>query len=209
MRLSNWVIYNLYEPFDMRNSRFNIKRSFYFNSGANFGKPVVFTAVKPLPAGEVNIADTLYVLAPYTTKWNNYNPQDFGSNEYADYKDIIMMRLGETYLLLAEAQLAQGNTAGAAASLNVIRARAGASLIQANQVTLDFILDERARELLAEENRRMTLVRTGTLVTRTLRLNSSYQGQGAGITNTNLLLPIPQSEINLNLGATLTQNPGY
>lgn len=205
MRLSNWVIYDLYEPFDMRNSRFNLKRNWYYNTTVK-GKPNIIIGNPVVPA---NINDTLFRIAPYTTKWNNYNPQDAGSNEYADYKDIIMMRLGETYLLLAEAQLMQGNTAGAATSLNVIRARAGASIIQANQVTLDFILDERARELLAEENRRMTLVRTGTLVTRTLRLNSSFQGQGAGITAKNLLLPIPLSEINLNLGAKLTQNPGY
>jgi hypothetical protein len=36
--------------------------------------------------------------------------------------------------------------------------------VQASQITLGFILDERARELVAEENPRMTLVRTGTLV---------------------------------------------
>jgi hypothetical protein len=40
-------------------------------------------------------------------------------------------------------------------------------------MTKDFILDERARELIGEENRRMTLMRTGTLVERALRLNSN------------------------------------
>jgi hypothetical protein len=38
---------------------------------------------------------------------------------------------------------------------------------------MNFILDERARELLGEENRRMTLMRTGTLVERAIRLNSN------------------------------------
>jgi hypothetical protein len=196
MRLSNWVLYNLYKPNDMRNSRFNIKRSFYYSSGSKIGQRVI-----PSPA------DTLYKLCPYTTKWNNYVAADaFG---YADYKDIIMMRLGETYLLLAEAQLNQSKLTEAAVTINVLRARANASPIQASDVTLDFILDERARELLAEENRRMTLARTGKLAERVLNLNSSYQGQGASIKPYNMLMPIPQSEIDLNRGAKLDQNPNY
>lgn len=196
MRLSNWVLYNLYKPNDMRNSRFNIRRNFWYSSGAKIGQKVV-----------PNPADTLFKLCPYTTKWNNYVAADaFG---YADYKDIIMMRLGETYLLLAEAQFKQSKLTEAAATLNTLRARANASPILASDVTLDFILDERARELLSEENRRMTLVRTGKLVDRTLALNSSYQGQGAGIKAYNMLMPIPQAEIDLNKNAKLDQNPNY
>lgn len=196
MRLSNWVIYNLYKANDMRNSKYNIRRNFYYSSGPNIGQLVV-----PKPA------DTLFRLCPYTTKWNNYVAADaFG---YADYKDIMVMRLGETYLLLAEAQLNQNKLSEAASTLNILRARAKASPIQASDVTLDFILDERARELLAEENRRMTLVRTGKLVDRVLKLNSSYQGQGAGIKTFNMLMPIPQSEIDLNRNSKLEQNPGY
>jgi hypothetical protein len=196
MRLSNWVLYNLYKPNDMRNSRYNIRRSFYYSSGPKIGQRVI-----------PNPADTLYKLCPYTTKWNNYIPADaFG---YADYKDFIMMRLGETYLLLAEAQLKQSKLTEAAATINILRARANASPILPSDVTLDFILDERARELLAEENRRMTLARTGKLAERVLNLNSSYQGQGASIKPYNMLMPIPQSEIDLNKNAVLEQNPGY
>jgi hypothetical protein len=83
-------------------------------------------------------------------------------------KDFMMMRLGETYLLLAEAQVKQGKTAEAANTINVLRTRAQAPLVTADKMTLDFILDERARELIGEENRRMTLMRTGTLVDRAL-----------------------------------------
>ena len=82
--------------------------------------------------------------------------------------------------------------------------------MQASDITLDFILDERARELIGEENRRMTLMRTGTLVTRATALNSnSVQNPISGLTNKNLLLPIPQQEIDLNKDAKLEQNPGY
>ncbi len=200
MRLSNWVDYRLYpanENADMRNSRYNLKRRFYYNDPSQtalFGKRV--TGLKG--------TDTIFFITPYTTKWNQYNPADaFG---FGTIKDLPMMRLGETYLLLAEAQFKQGNTAGAAASINVLRTRAKAAQVTASQIDLNFILDERVRELIGEEQRRLTLVRTGTLVERTLRLNgASVQG----LTAQKALLPIPQTSIDLNTNGSLTQNPGY
>lgn len=62
-----------------------------------------------------------------------------------------MMRLGETYLLLAEAQFQQGHTSGAAASINVLRTRAQATPVTSSQIDLNFILDERTRELIGKE----------------------------------------------------------
>ena len=187
---------NNYGANDMRNSQYNIKRTYYYNnpSSALYGQQV-----NPNAAG----VDTNRFIVPQTTKWNQYDPNDaFG---FPMIKDIIVMRLGETYLLKAEAQLKQSNTGGAATTLNILRARAGALPITAGDVTLDFILDERARELIAEENRRMTLMRTGTLVNRVV-------GRGlkiTGISAKHLLLPIPKSEIDLNKDAVLEQNTGY
>lgn len=199
LRLSNWVLYGLYPNGDMRNSQYSIKRRYYYNdpTNANYGKIVPFTG-----------PDTLYKICPSTTKWGAFDPNDtFG---YAMIKDFIMMRLGETYLLLAEAQVKQGKTADAAASINVLRTRANAPQVTADQMTLNFVLDERARELIGEENRRQTLMRTGTLVERSLRLNSGdAQHPTTGLADKNLLLPIPLSEIQLNKDAVLEQNPGY
>jgi len=199
LRLSNWVLYGLYPAGDIRNSQYSIRRRYYYNTPGyvNYGKQVPFTG-----------PDTLLRICPSTTKWGQFDPNDvFG---YAMIKDFIMMRLGETYLLLAEAQVKQGKTIEAANSINVLRTRAGAPQVSAAQMTLDFVLDERARELIAEENRRMTLMRTGTLVTRALTLNSGdVQHPTTGLTATNLLLPIPLTEIQLNKDAVLTQNPGY
>jgi len=198
LRLTNWVIYDLYEPADMRNSENNLRHKFYYNTpgNANFGKEVPYTG-----------ADTVFKICPHTTKWFQYDPNDvFG---FAMIKDFILMRLGETYLLKAEAQFKQGKTAEAATTLTTLRARANASAVTASQVTMDFILDERVRELLAEENRRMTLMRTGTLVARTTKYNTQLHNPVLGISAKNLLLPIPQSEINLNKDAVLEQNPGY
>jgi len=202
LRLSNWVLYGLYKGNDIRNSQYNIRRRYYYNDpnpiyAARYGKQVPFTG-----------PDTLVNICPSTTKWGAFDPNDtFG---YAMIKDFILMRLGETYLLLAEAQVAQGKTAEAATTINVLRTRANAAQVSAAEMTKDFILDERARELIGEENRRMTLMRTGTLVERTLRLNANDASKPiTGLTTKNLLLPIPLSEIQLNKDAVLTQNPGY
>jgi hypothetical protein len=209
-RLSNWILYALYDQYDMRNSKYNIRRVIQFND-----------PTKPKYGQQLTIADgdTVWHINPYITKWNNYNPAD--ANGYGSYKDIPLMRLGETYLLLAEAQFKQGNVSGAAASINVLRQRAYPDYplhgqVQPSDITLDFILDERARELVGEENRRMTLLRTGSLVERIQNYLNKYNtatGQPvtgiSNITTRNGLLPIPQTAIDLNTGAVLTQNPGY
>jgi starch-binding outer membrane protein, SusD/RagB family len=191
-----YFVLNNYGANDMRNSQFNIRRNYWYN---NPSSPLYGQQVNPNAAG----VDTNRLIVPQITKWNQYDPNDaFG---FAMIKDIIVMRLGETYLLKAEAQFKQGNTGGAASTLNILRARAGAAAISSSDVTIDFILDERARELIGEENRRMTLMRTGTLVNR-------VAGRGlkiTGIASKHLLLPIPLSEIQLNKDAVLEQNPGY
>ncbi|MFT4093624.1 MAG: RagB/SusD family nutrient uptake outer membrane protein [Niabella sp.] len=198
MRLTDYVVYGLYEDDDMRNSSYNLRRKFYYNDATNasYGQQVPYSG-----------ADTVFKIAPHTTKWYQYDPNDvFG---FGMIKDFILMRLGETYLLLAEAQFKQGNTGDAATTLTTLRARANATAVSASEVTMDYILDERARELLAEENRRMTLMRTGTLVTRTLLYNTQTINPVLGISDNNLLMPIPQTEIDLNKDAVLEQNTGY
>ena len=207
LRLSNWVIYNLYSASDIRNSKHNIRREFYYNDpnpkyASRYGQRVPYTG-----------PDTLHKIAPHTTKWGYFDPNDtFG---YATIKDFILMRLGETYLLLAEAKFKNGNLQGAADAINELRKRAFANypaegMVLASQINLNFILDERARELIGEENRRMTLMRTGTLVERALRLNPNDKNKPiSGLTTTHLLLPIPLREIQLNKDAVLGQNPGY
>lgn len=205
LRLSNWVIYNLFTNNDIRNSPYNLRRKYYYNDPS---KPTLFGKQVPY-----NGPDTLFKICPSITKWGQFDPNDvFG---YTMVKDFMLMRLGETYLLQAEAQFKQGKLQEAANSINVLRQRAFANYplegqVQASDITMDFILDERARELIGEENRRMTLMRTGTLVDRALRLNSNDAAKPiTGLTKTNLLLPIPLSEIQLNKDATLDQNPGY
>ncbi len=143
---------------------------------------------------------------PTTRKWD-YAPavaEDVQSP--SGYNDQIYLRLGETYLLLAEAQLKLGDAAGAATTLNTLRARSRATPITAADVTIDFILDERSRELITEEHRRYTLLRTGKWLERTKKYNVVSSTK---ITERDQLLPIPQSVIDANLTKKMPQNPGY
>lgn len=204
MRPNNHVLYNIWreDPADMRNSRFNIRRSWVYNNpaSASFGRPVVFSANPRI--------DTLAHLYPSFRKVEDASIPTVGVGSGRTASDIPMMRLAETYLLRAEAYLMKGDKQKAADDVNVVRARAKAKLATAAQMDLDYILDERLRELIIEEPRRLTLSRMGKLIERTKRLNglpvtvNSMQDKHA-------LFPIPQTFIDANFGAKIEQNPGY
>lgn len=143
---------------------------------------------------------------PSITKWD-WAPADIADvQNSSNYNDQIYLRLAETYLILAEAQFYLNDLNGAAATLNTLRARANATPITPAQVTLSFILDERSRELVTEEHRRYTLLRTGTWFARTQQYNVYA---GTKITLRDTILPIPQSVIDANLTKVMPQNPGY
>lgn len=198
---------SLYEPQDDRGSAHAWRYFWIMNNpsglpaGAQLGDTVKLV-VGPEPAPNAGTAQNW----PNTRKWD-WAPDDPNDvQNSSNYNDQIYLRLAETYLLLAEAQFKLNDPAGAAATINVLRNRANATPIDASQVTIDFILDERSRELFSEEHRRYTLLRTGKWLERT-RLYNNYAGPR--ITDRDLLLPIPQSVIDANLSKPMTQNPGY
>ncbi len=123
-------------------------------------------------------------------------------------RDMVMMRSGEAYLIAAEAYLQASNTIDAAARLTTLRSRAGlVTPVVPGDVDLDFILDERARELTGEVNRWMDLKRTGKLIERVLAHNP-HAALNNSLKEKHLLRPIPQSEIETS-EQSITQNPGY
>ncbi|MFZ4707676.1 MAG: RagB/SusD family nutrient uptake outer membrane protein [Bacteroidales bacterium] len=194
--LTWWL--NAYESQDIRNSKYNIRRHWYFN---DISKPALYG--KELPITDIlRNSGSLY---ESSTKFDfavtAVNPSFVNSA-----KDKYIIRLPETYLLLAEAQMKRGKLAEAAASINVLRSRANATPVTAAQITMDYILDERGRELFGEEMRRLTLVRTGTFMDRVVRLNPIT---GPVFKPFNVLFPIPQTAIDANTGAELKQNPGF
>ncbi|TRX61828.1 RagB/SusD family nutrient uptake outer membrane protein [Fulvivirga sp. M361] len=122
-------------------------------------------------------------------------------------RDAILMRAGETRLIAAEAYLNAGNAGTAADHLNAIRTRAGASVIQANDVDLDLILDESARELAGEVSRWMELKRTGKLMERVLAHNP-HAALNNSIETCHVVRPIPQNDIDAT-NRSLIQNSCY
>jgi starch-binding outer membrane protein, SusD/RagB family len=87
-----------------------------------------------------------------------------------------------------------------------VRARSKATPVSPADVNIDYILDERIRELGVEEKRMLTLTRLGKLYDRVVKYNPFYASQMKPHYN---LWPIPFSEIERNRGAKLEQNPGY
>lgn len=175
------------------------------------------------------------IVYPYSKEWeanrtvvlDNYTPSvkkfddpgsQFGTN--SSTRDFVLARLGETYLIAAEAYFKSGNNALAAERINTVRKRAakpGIDLsIMAKDVTADFILDERGRELVGEYHRWFDLKRTGTLIERSRKYNKDvkkwydtgsnpFAGVGGAL---KILRPIPNRALDLNQGE-FAQNPGY
>jgi hypothetical protein len=89
------------------------------------------------------------------------------SPKQGGHSDWYMFRLAETYLLRAEAYFWKGELQKAADDINAVRTRAGCAPITAAQVNMGAILDERARELFYEENRKTELTRISFLFAKT------------------------------------------
>ncbi len=129
-------------------------------------------------------------------------------------RDFIAMRLAETYLSLAEAQFRQGKINEATTSINAVRRRAAfpgksaAMEITPAQMTFDFLIEERARELIGEQFRWLDLKRWGVLVER-VKLHNAQAAPN--IKNFHVLRPIPQNQIDRAEGgpAGFPQNEGY
>lgn len=178
---------------------------------------IVYNDPENLPDG-VSLGDTVVSGGP-ADYLRQAHP---GSKKYWDlgkpvngtqsYKDVIIYRLAETYLIYAEALMHLNDPAGAAEQINMVRRRAGASEVDAADVNLDLILDERARELNLESLRWYTLKRTSKLIER-VRLYAGDEGDPTtqdariNIRDYHVRKPIPQNEIDLMPG--YPQNEGY
>ncbi|MGJ5643080.1 RagB/SusD family nutrient uptake outer membrane protein [Formosa sp. S-31] len=137
------------------------------------------------------------------------DPDEPFSNGRSSTRDIILSRLGETYLIAAEAYFKAGNSGTALERLNEVRSRAGVDPM--TTIDIDVILDERGRELFGEYHRWFDLKRTGTLVERASMYNYLVNEENFAGNNGELkiLRPIPQIAIDLNQNNDFTQNPAY
>ncbi|MET4106299.1 RagB/SusD family nutrient uptake outer membrane protein [Hymenobacter sp. UYP22] len=182
------------------------------------------------PAPYVVIQPSQYTTERFPTL-NKFDSRNRTSVNGFSTRPNIVYRLAETYLIAAEANFYLNNLTQARDYINVVRRRAAAAgkttqmEITTSQVTIDFILDERARELCGEFTRWYDLKRTTTtsgasqLLTRirNTSITPALRNQGGGVYGSNaavnikdfhVLRPVPQTEIDRTSGK-ITQNPGY
>lgn len=180
------------------------------------------------------VIDTLQNWYPWPS-YKTYNPTPNTATAVGGEGDWYIFRLAETYLLRAEAYYWKGLTSLAADDINKVRDRAKASLITASDVTIDYIFDERARELYMEEARQAEMARVSCIMAklnlngyslstisqknwyydRVMRLNYFYHldilflGNHAFLEPHNIFWPIPQKTITANTLGRINQNIGY
>ncbi|TKS55938.1 RagB/SusD family nutrient uptake outer membrane protein [Mesohalobacter halotolerans] len=167
---------------------------------------------RPINITDVSNRDQGYILEKFTDLNTSDDPVD--DNLTFSSVDFPMFRLADVYLMYAEAHLrgGGGSLTQATEYINLIRTRAhnGSTTwnISESDLTLDFIIDERARELYWESHRRQDLRRfglfTGASYVWTLKGNSL---SGIPIADYRGLFPIPSESLSAN--PNLTQNPGY
>ena len=176
------------------------------------GKDVSNAAVAAAPYLLIPPRNYTIRLSPAMSKYFDTKRADLN---YPSIRPVIVYRLAETYLIAAEALLMDGQAAAAVPYLNAVRQRAAfptgnaeAMKVKTSDLTLDFVLDERARELCGENMRWWDLVRTGKLVERVKKhnLESAPNIQSPK----HLLRPIPQNQIDAVVtGDPYPQNPGW
>jgi len=158
-----------------------------------------------------------YTLEIFPTLLKFLDPTRSSINQVSGSRDYFVLRFSEAYLIAAEAYFKTGDNINAAKMLNVIRERAAwpgykADMdISAADVNIDFILEERARELLGEQQRWYDLTRTGTLIERVKAYcNAMNYANFAkdNITEKHILRPIPQLQID-RCSNDYGQNPGW
>jgi hypothetical protein len=175
-------------------------------------RPIFYTAGQSLEINDIAVFTDGYAVPKFTNmKSDGTTP---GSDATFTDTDFPMFRLGDVYLMYAEAVLRGGGGGDLGTALNLVndlRRRAytdNSGNITSSDLTLEFILDERARELYWEGHRRTDLIRFGQFS------NGTYvwpwkgnDKNGVAVSPNYNLFPIPASDVSAN--PNLKQNPGY
>ena len=188
--------YNSYDDQDLRKGA-----SFLAGVQLDFSGSAILDYDFDDEAIELNYTPAINELAPNCLRQAGVRAQKFSFKLFGKINmdnDFPLLRLGEMYLIRAEARARlSGNWADAEQDANVIRARAGMSEYAGNLTEAEF-LAERGREMFHEATRRTDLIRFG-------RYNDPWWEKQASEPFRNLF-PIPYSA---GSDGTLTQNPGY
>lgn len=220
------------DPNDIRYSRANWHKitDFWFNNpgSSRFGESFTMEDYRALRADTLRKAFPFYI--------NKFViPQQRVGQYQGGYADQYVFRVAETYLLRAEAYWWLGNLEKAAADVNAVRARVLASQKAPSDIDIDYIFDERARELYGETPRKTELSRVAYIMAqlnksgytlenmheknwyydRVMSVNTvynkdiTYAGHTLGFAPYHINWPIPQSAIDANTGGVINQNKNY
>ena len=202
---------------DMRNSEAVYRRTFVGNvpTSPYYGKVIPWSVLYRDGQDESSVNTGKTLIFPVSCK-NAGDTQLYpaiadGEQRANIFRDEYMIRLAETILLRAEAKMRNGDKAGAAADINLLRARAQCGYkVTADDVNVELILDERARELVYEETRWNTLLRMGGTIAVDRIKKYAYWDYPRATLNKNFnLWPIPQKVIDTNKDVPMEQNPGW
>uniref|UniRef100_UPI00404AFE0A RagB/SusD family nutrient uptake outer membrane protein n=1 Tax=Flavobacterium sp. TaxID=239 RepID=UPI00404AFE0A len=177
--------------------------------GSEFSSDVrnsIISGSRPIDIADVVDQSQGYILFKYSNITSAGVPAP--NTTFVD-TDFPLFRLGDVYLMYAECALRGAGDAGTALGyVNALRTRANGQTISAGQLTLDFMIDERSRELHWEGHRRQDLIRFGKYTGGSY--NWAWKGNasnGLSISSHLSLYPIPQASLAAN--PNLTQNSGY
>ncbi len=194
-------------------------QKFEGNQFATDRRNTTFAGTRSIEIANISLQDQGYILKKYSNK-NNAGVAGISST-FVD-TDFPLFRLADVHLMYVEAQMrAAGATNGSATTnanptsvgyINALRMRANngsmaGNVTQAN-ITLDFLIDERSRELHWEGHRRQDLIRFGKFTGG--NYNWAWKGNianGTSIGANFSVFPIPAQSLGAN--TNLTQNPGY
>lgn len=183
------------------------------NSGKTDKRAMFWSDGQKLDIADIGLFTDGWAITKFTNLTSTGAAAPHAHPDFVD-TDYPLFRLADVYLMYAEGVLRGATTGDAATALgyvNALRTRAYGNTsgnITSTDMTLDFILDERSRELFWEGHRRTDLIRFGKFSSGTYVW--PWKGQVAAGKTTDIhldLFPIPSNDLGAN--PTLKQNPGY
>ncbi len=234
VRPIDYYNYNIWQ--DKTDLRHDTVANWFPTSKYVYNNPTSKYYLQKVQIKYTNAKDTIHCWFPYPYYKVNVPDEEVPLQPVGGHSDWYAFRLAETYLLRAEAYYWLGDLQNAANDINLVRIRAKAAPVSPAQVDINYILDERARELYAEEPRKTELTRIAFIMAdnnkfgytienfstknywfdRVMEKNSFYKA-GNILWGTNVytlssfhvLWPIPASAIESNAGGVINQNIGY
>ncbi|MBV8391463.1 MAG: RagB/SusD family nutrient uptake outer membrane protein [Mucilaginibacter sp.] len=197
-------VYNKFDVSDARRSQFLVGQQYAADGvtplkDVQTNLPLVFD---PNVTSLSSAADAFRLAGARNVK---YHPEAGTAGNQSN--DMVIFRLADAYLMLAEASMQTGDNATALVAVNKVRARAGVTAWTAGNLTLASLLDERSRELMWEGWRRQDLIRFEVATGQPYFTGARNPAKTADGDQHTFIFPIPAPELISN--PNLHQNPGY